>query len=1503
MDISRVKGFTITDFFAQEREVKSVYLGSQRVWPAITDVQVCYSTVEHYIYASAANYAYVTATVNHVPNVVLTPVLEASEKNFYVDGDRIYAYDRKWNVGDALWGSVTAYYGELLAGTVNVMQQANSLVNYVINGASITLKLSNDYEDAGKYRIPVSDDRVNVYLDSFTRHTTQTYTAGTYDRDDHEFNEVNLYQRVGGTLSSRGSFTPGKMWIDAECGDNMHSLDTRNIEFVAQYSNLGSGSVSAVQDADSYRALGSSKTNITLDINHSSWDLWAGGGSIVVDPDARYDLVTTYAWLSDGERFSDTTKGYVDTEGVRIALTSDSAKRYSVGSDNRTISHGNMATDATTDYGAIIATYEGVSSSKWEFSVTNNKREIAAAYDAPTSYSLNSFAAVAITGGSVSVQGSVGYDHYDAKYKYDSNAESGGNKVSSGTWYNVAAQSVSAKTTTGISISGNTITVGTNARNENYREWEVRGTYSGINSAYISLEQNNDYKTKTETQTRNWYAAWGGINDLLTAGGGYADLGYSVGHEERTHVEWASGEIDNTPYTEKSDSATLSIVSQVASRYSFKDDYTLSHGSMGSWVGKDAVTIRVTNKGNTSIYDDYAFTGPSNAADASSAISAYGDVSASCSVPNDIPASGGSVTVSRSVSQTKTRQYYYTSGTPGRTASENCTVTWNTSDVTASADKIGAFEKVRTAIKTFNYTATGEGSKSKSVSCTAYQQANAVTSYGDITGTLSLSVGDIPASGGTKKTSDVSATKSCAQVIVYTSTAERSGTVTYGAVTGADVSANSLTSEVKARTAIKSNAFYITATGEGSKTKTAYATVYQQANAFVSYTYDIPTGRTLSVGDIPASGGSVSSGTLGGTINQVRRYNYTAGNDQYRDSLTNPSVSSDSYSGKISADKIGAIETNRTKMGTLTYYYTCNGKQGSCSADVYQQANAKTSITYGTPSVTVSCDDIPASGGSRTSGTCTYSQSRVQNFTSTATENLSALTTGGTVTWSGGVSNVASLGTIPKARTQVSTINLAATVKMNGQTSSASCPVYQQANKYEYDADGANSNYWASVSAASSIGSNKDATVEYTASAGHTYSWNKVYTSGAKDPQSEGRSDGVTVSINNTTNFSINNTSGSGILTHTTALDQPVTNPDYNASNGSYAVTCSIPDTHNKLTAKGGTAKVSATGSHTHTYYYYYNAVSHSVTLTAKNNASTSKTSTANVSASNAARTTGPYYSYPSYDATVSLVNSSSRFHLNGMDITHDNMGTNSSDYLEVKAVNPYSTGVTKSASTTVTNNKNYGTTTNVRTISRSGWSGDIVSAGGNYNIAYASYNTTPYTWDSGSTGTDTTNVSSVVSTSVGSLNVSSVSGTGTMILSVPVNTGAARDITLYIANTGNSLTIRQAAGRTLPAILAPESIRKLGTSFNVNYTLDPTPTSGSYDLRMVLWLDGGGQFTKEKTWTHGGLNTAFTFTASELGLIGSGQATVTIDLYIKKPTDTTWETNIGASGTYDISY
>ena len=139
-------------------------------------------------------------------------------------------------------------------------------------------------------------------------------------------------------------------------------------------------------------------------------------------------------------------------------------------------------------------------------------------------------------------------------------------------------------------------------------------------------------------------------------------------------------------------------------------------------------------------------------------------------------------------------------------------------------------------------------------------------------------------------------------------------------------------------------------------------TVSQQANQIKAY--GNPTGGSLTVDDIPAKGGTISSGTIGGTVSQTRTYS-SGSNDTY----SQATPTNGSYSAGISGSNLGTTVTSRTSKGTLTYTYTLNGKSGSISATVYQQAN-----TWEDNRMTLSASStsIGAGGGTVTLYTVVY---------------------------------------------------------------------------------------------------------------------------------------------------------------------------------------------------------------------------------------------------------------------------------------------------------------------------------------------------------------------------------------------------------------------------------------------------------------------------------------------------------------------------------------------------
>lgn len=207
--------------------------------------------------------------------------------------------------------------------------------------------------------------------------------------------------------------------------------------------------------------------------------------------------------------------------------------------------------------------------------------------------------------------------------------------------------------------------------------------------------------------------------------------------------------------------------------------------------------------------------------------------------------------------------------------------------------------------------------------------------------------------------------------------------------------------------------------------KTISVVFKRQANAITGY--GTPTGGTISYATIPASGGTVSSGTIGGTVSQTRTY--TSGSS---DTYSQATPTNGTYGTAITASNLGATIKNAAVAGTLIYTYTLNGKTGTVGNIVTQAGNYVTSLTLSsgtfsyptisagatsaTPTVNgfVSTFKFTSGGSTTTTPASTYG-----TLTTSITFSLSASQNGFTaVNSSSGVLTATSRGTtIGTART------------------------------------------------------------------------------------------------------------------------------------------------------------------------------------------------------------------------------------------------------------------------------------------------------------------------------------------------------------------------------------------------------------------------------------------------------------------------------------------------------
>jgi hypothetical protein len=221
--------------------------------------------------------------------------------------------------------------------------------------------------------------------------------------------------------------------------------------------------------------------------------------------------------------------------------------------------------------------------------------------------------------------------------------------------------------------------------------------------------------------------------------------------------------------------------------------------------------------------------------------------------------------------------------------------------------------------------------------------------------------------------------------------------------------------------------------------------------------------------------------------------------------------------------------------------------------------------TYANPVVTLTCNDVPASGGSVKTGNVTYSQTYGWNGVTTG---AGVITEGEAyINWTGGVDNIPSLGTTVKSRTKVGVLGV--TVNINGKSGNANADIYQAENKVT------NSNYNPRITAYGtptiSIGSGLTAaggSATVSASVTNTETYNALYSSGATGPN-QTRSVGGSLSISMTANGNSRFSLSGNTITHSSMGTNETTD------------TITIKAVNDRDSSKSATASKSITNSKT----------------------------------------------------------------------------------------------------------------------------------------------------------------------------------------------------------------------------------------------------------------------------------------------------------------------------------
>lgn len=375
----------------------------------------------------------------------------------------------------------------------------------------------------------------------------------------------------------------------------------------------------------------------------------------------------------------------------------------------------------------------------------------------------------------------------------------------------------------------------------------------------------------------------------------------------------------------------------------------------------------------------------------------------------------------------------------------------------------------------------------------------------------------IAAKGGTANITAVLKTYRNGNLIsTDTVTPVLSGNATGFSISGTKITASNRTTVVGAERSI-------TVTGKSSNTfdgqiATANIVIKQEANT-VSYSDITITKETpINLSAAMHINIKVSDG-----LSYSQKATYTSGATTYITTGANTTYSvQNPVTGFTLSNNILSVTSNKSlnpRNGfVVRINILLNGK--TAIKDItYNQAAGY--YTYANPVVTLTCNDVPASGGSVKTGNVTYSQTYGWNG---ATTGAGVITEGEAyISWTGGVNNIPSLGTTVKSRTKVGVLGV--TVNINGKSGNTSADIYQAENKVT------NSNYNPRITAYGtptiSIGSGLTAaggSASVSASVTNTETYNALYSSGATGPnqtRSVGGSISISMTVNGNSRFSL----------------------------------------------------------------------------------------------------------------------------------------------------------------------------------------------------------------------------------------------------------------------------------------------------------------------------------------------------------------------------------------------
>lgn len=324
----------------------------------------------------------------------------------------------------------------------------------------------------------------------------------------------------------------------------------------------------------------------------------------------------------------------------------------------------------------------------------------------------------------------------------------------------------------------------------------------------------------------------------------------------------------------------------------------------------------------------------------------YGDWQVDVSVnPDTIDSAGGTRTINRTASRTRTQTYNYTSGATSQEAMSNetdtPTLSSNQTWCTLNNNNATIARNDTTSSRTVTITGTHQG---KSDTCTITQSARQVESYGDINISGGSVNGDIPASGGSKSASGCTATiRVNYDNDTYENVSVPSSNISYSSVSGSNLGTTS-----KARTKVGTSRCTVSYQG---KTATKDFDVYQQANS--STATDIAYGTwQVSISANPtsvAASGGTSTITRNATRTRKQNYTWTSGATSQSDLSNETATPTLSISG-TGFSLNGTTVTATSNVPARTYTLQVSNPTGDLEEGPDQELETTVTSTYTQPS-------------------------------------------------------------------------------------------------------------------------------------------------------------------------------------------------------------------------------------------------------------------------------------------------------------------------------------------------------------------------------------------------------------------------------------------------------------------------------------------------------------------------------------------------------------------------